>query len=287
MTSGMTVRAQALAKSYGAHPALRGIDLELRPGVVGLLGPNGAGKSTLIRILATLLAPGGGSVRVGRWDPANLRDRVEIRRRLGYLPQELGLYPRFTTFQFVDYLAVLKELKDPVERHRRVAAALEAVELGEVAGRKLKQLSGGMRRRVGIAQAIVADPELLLLDEPTTGLDPVQRSRFRQLVADLGERRTVVLSTHLVEDVAAVCTQVVVIDHGRVKFSGAPSELRAQAAGRVWVAGQPGPDPISSWRTETGAFRVLGPPPDPSARPTEPTVEDGYLLVTSGTAVPA
>jgi len=285
MTSGMTVRADALAKTYGRHQALRGIDLELLPGVVGLLGPNGAGKSTLIRILATLLAPNGGRVSVGRWDPANLADRVEIRRRLGYLPQELGLYPRFTAFQFVDYLAVLKELKDPVVRHRRVQAALDAVDLGDEAGRKLKQLSGGMRRRVGIAQAIVAEPELLLLDEPTTGLDPVQRSRFRQLVAELGERATVVLSTPLVEDVAAVCTQVVVLLDGRVRFTGTPSALRAMADGRVWVASAPGPDAIASWRTESGLVRVLGPAPGPDATPAEPTVEDGYLLLTAATAV--
>jgi ABC-2 type transport system ATP-binding protein len=228
------------AKSYGGVAALVDLDLDLGPGITGLLGPNGAGKTTLIRILATLLAPTAGEVRVNGWRAAGAQDRVEIRRRLGYLPQDLGLYPRFSVFEFVDYLAILKELDDPADRHRRVRAALEAVELEDLAGRKVRTLSGGMRRRVGIAQAIVADPELLLLDEPTTGLDPEQRMRFRQLIASLGTHRTVVLSTHLVEDVAAVCTQVVVLWQGRVRFRGTPSELRRLADGQVWSSAEDG-----------------------------------------------
>jgi ABC-2 type transport system ATP-binding protein len=176
MTSGTHVRIQGVRKFYGGVAALAGLDLELGPGITGLL------------------APSTGQVQVNGWRAADGRDRVEIRRRLGYLPQDLGLYPRFTVFGF------------PADRHRRVRSALEAVELEDLAGRRIRTLSGGMRRRVGIAQAIVADPELLLLDEPTTGLDPEQRMRFRQLIASLGAQRTVVLSTHLVEDVAAVCT---------------------------------------------------------------------------------
>ena len=143
-------------------------------------------------------------------------------------------------FEFVDYLAILKELDDPADRHRRVRAALAAVELEDLAGRKIRTLSGGMRRRVGIAQAIVADPELLLLDEPTTGLDPEQRMRFRQLIAGLGEHRTVVQWTHLVDDVAAVCTQVVVLWQGRVRFRGTPTELRQLADGQVWSSPEDG-----------------------------------------------
>jgi ABC-2 type transport system ATP-binding protein len=279
MTSGAHVRIDGVRKSYGAVVALADLDLELRPGITGLLGPNGAGKTTLIRILATLLAPSAGAVGVNGWRSSDLRDRVEIRRRLGYLPQDLGLYPRFSVFEFVDYLAVLKELEDPADRHRRVRAALAAVELDDLAGRKIRTLSGGMRRRVGIAQAIVADPELLLLDEPTTGLDPEQRMRFRQLIAGLGEHRTVVLSTHLVEDVAAVCTQVVVLWQGRVRFFGTPSQLRQLAAGQVWSSPEDGAGAVSSWRTEGGAYRVLGERPSPAAEAAAPTVEDGYLLV--------
>jgi ABC-2 type transport system ATP-binding protein len=279
MASGAHVLVEGVRKSYGGVAALDGVDLELRPGITGLLGPNGAGKTTLIRILATLLAPSAGRVLVNGWRSTDADDRVEIRRRLGYLPQDLGLYPRFTVFEFVDYLAILKELDDPADRHRRVRAALEAVELEDLAGRKLRTLSGGMRRRVGIAQAIVADPELLLLDEPTTGLDPEQRMRFRQLIAGLGTHRTVVLSTHLVEDVAAICTQVVVLWQGRVRFAGTPSELRQLADGQVWSSAEDGAGAVSSWRTETGAYRVLGPRPGPAARPLPATVEDGYLLV--------
>jgi ABC-2 type transport system ATP-binding protein len=281
MASGTHVRMEGVRKSYGGVAALADLDLELGPGITGLLGPNGAGKTTLIRILATLLAPSAGEVHINGWRTANLADRVEIRRRLGYLPQDLGLYPRFTVFEFVDYLAVLKELDDPADRHRRVRAALAAVELEDLAGRKIRTLSGGMRRRVGIAQAIVADPELLLLDEPTTGLDPEQRMRFRQLIAGLGEHRTVVLSTHLVEDVAAVCTAVVVLWQGRVRFHGTPSELRQLADGQVWSSREDGRAAVSSWRTETGAYRVLGPRPSSAATALPATVEDGYLLVTA------
>jgi ABC-2 type transport system ATP-binding protein len=288
--SGVEVRVEGLRKTYGRVEALAGVDLELRPGVTGLLGPNGAGKSTLLRILATLLAPTSGSVWVDRWDALSLRERVEVRRRLGYLPQDLGLYPRFTVFEFVDYLAILKELKEPADRHRRVRAALDAVGLGDLAGRRNKTLSGGMRRRVGIAQAIVADPALLLLDEPTTGLDPEQRTRFRELIADLGEQRTVLLSTHLVEDIAAICRSVVVLWQGRVRFAGTPAELRDLADGFVWSSPSTSPDAVTSWRTEAGTYRVVGPRPTPDARPVPPTVEDGYLLLTSGAqsaAVPA
>ena len=279
MTSGAHVRIDGVGKSYGGVTALANLDLELRPGITGLLGPNGAGKTTLIRILATLLAPSAGEVWVNGWRTSSSRDRVEIRRRLGYLPQDLGLYPRFTVFEFVDYLAVLKELDDPADRHRRVRAALQAVELEDLARRRIRTLSGGMRRRVGIAQAIVADPELLLLDEPTTGLDPEQRMRFRQLIAGIGEHRTVVLSTHLVEDVAAVCTRVVVLWQGRVRFFGTPSQLRRLAAGQVWSSSEDGAGAVASWRTEGGAYRVLGERPSPAAVAVAPTVEDGYLLV--------
>ena len=281
----MNVVYENLSHSYGSVRALDGINITIGPGITGLLGPNGAGKTTMLRILATLLPPTSGTARLDGWSTSHDRERVEIRRRLGYLPQDLGLYPRFTVFEFVDYLAMLKELHDPRQRHRRVREALEAVDLQDVAGRKIRTLSGGIRRRVGIAQAIVADPQLLLLDEPTGGLDPEQRVRFRQLVGRLGEHRTILLSTHLVEDVSAICTSVVVLWHGRVLFQGAPAELRKRAEGLVWSAQEASSDAVASWRTDNGKLRVIGARPGPSATPVEPTLEDGYLLVTSGSPI--
>jgi ABC-2 type transport system ATP-binding protein len=278
----MRVTFDDCSKSYRDVQALRNVDVELGLGITGLLGPNGAGKTTFLRILATLLRPTLGSVRVEGWDVTDASDRVEIRRRLGYLPQDLGLYPRFTVFEFVDYIAMLKELKDRNDRHRRVRAALAEVGMEDLARRRIRTLSGGMRHRVGIAQAIVADPELVLLDEPTTGLDPEQRIRFRQLIGRLGEHRTVVLSTHLVEDVAAVCTSVLVLFGGRILFKGAPADLRATAEGMVWISSASPPQAaVASWRTEAGTFRVIGPRPSADAIAVEPTVEDGYLFLTS------
>jgi ABC-2 type transport system ATP-binding protein len=277
----MRVELDDVTKRYGSVRALDGVSLDLGPGITGLLGPNGAGKTTLIRILATIMSPSQGRVSMNGLNPADSRQRLEIRRGLGYLPQDLGLYPRFTVFEFVDYIAILKELKDRPERHRKVRAALTAVGLEDLAKRKIRTLSGGMARRVGIAQALVAEPALLLLDEPTAGLDPEQRARFREVVANLGDHRQVLLSTHLVEDVAAICTSVVVLWEGRVLFHGTPAELRARAADMVWSAPEPVSGALACWRTESGHYRVIGARPSSEAAPVAPTVEDGYLLITS------
>jgi ABC-2 type transport system ATP-binding protein len=285
----MRVELADVTKRYGSVRALDEVTLDMGPGITGLLGPNGAGKTTLIRILATLMSPSTGSVRIDGLDPLNGRDRLHIRRRLGYLPQELTLYPRFTVFEFVDYLAILKEQKNRRERHRKVRAALDAVGITDLSRRRIKTLSGGMARRVGIAQALVAEPDLLLLDEPTVGLDPEQRARFRELIAGLGQGRQVILSTHLVEDVAAICNSVIVLWEARVLFHGTPQELRAQAEGMVWSSPEPAVGALVSWRTEHGNYRVIGDRPGPDATPIEPSVEDGYLLSTSSAraAVPA
>ena len=281
----MQIELNDVLKTYRGEPALDRVTLDLGSGITGLLGPNGAGKTTLVRILATLLSPTKGSVRMAGLDPSKPRDRLEIRRRLGYLPQELGLYPRFTVFEFVDYIAILKELTDRRERHRKVMNALVAVGLEDLARRKIKTLSGGMARRVGIAQALVADPDLMLFDEPTVGLDPEQRARFRELIAGLGQERQVVLSTHLVEDVAAICTSVVVLWEGKVLFHGTPAALRSEAEGLVWSAPAPQHGSLVSWRTESGTFRVIGARPSDDATPVNPTVEDGYLFITSNARV--
>ena len=277
----MQIELNEVVKTYRTAKALDNVSLDLGSGITGLLGPNGAGKTTLIRILATLMSPTRGSVRIGGFDPQDPHQRLEVRRRLGYLPQELGLYPRFTVFEFVDYIAMLKELTNRRDRHQKVMNALMAVGLEDLARRKIKTLSGGMARRVGIAQALVADPDLMLFDEPTVGLDPEQRARFRELIAGLGQERQVILSTHLVEDVAAICTSVVVLWEGKVLFHGTPAALRAEAEGLVWSSAAPQQGALVSWRTESGNFRVIGPRPSDEASMVEPTVEDGYLYITS------
>jgi ABC-2 type transport system ATP-binding protein len=219
-----------VTRTFGRNKAVDGVTLSVGPGVFGLLGPNGAGKTSLLRMLATVLPASSGTIRLLDRDPGGPATRTEIRRRLGYLPQNLGYYPSFTVAEFVEYFALLKEM--PAQRvPKAVAAAIERVDLGPKARSRLRTLSGGMLRRVGIAQAIVNDPELLLFDEPTAGLDPEQRVGFRTLIRDLGQQATVVVSTHLVEDVGAACSQVALMAEGRVVFRGRPDELIAQGEG--------------------------------------------------------
>jgi ABC-type multidrug transport system ATPase subunit len=226
----MNVEITGLTRRFGRTMAVAGVDLRAGPGVFGLLGPNGAGKTSLLRMMATAIRPTSGTLRLLGRDPGHHGSRQEIRRRLGYLPQHLGYYPGFTVAEFVEYFALLKEV--PAARVPAVvAAAIERVALGGQARTKLRALSGGMLRRVGIAQAIVNEPELLLLDEPTAGLDPEQRMAFRALLRDLGQRATVVVSTHLVEDVAAACTQVALMDRGKIIFDGTPGDLTARGEG--------------------------------------------------------
>lgn len=222
------ISVDGLVVRYRKRTALDGICVDLGPGVHGLLGPNGAGKSTLMRVLATVTPPTAGTVRVAGYDPSTSRAARETRRRLGYLPQAFGFYPRFTVREFVEYFAWLKEV--PAQQvPSAVQRAIDRVDLGSRAEDQLRRLSGGMIRRVGIAQAIVNDPDVLLLDEPTAGLDPEQRVDFRGLVRELGVDACVLVSTHLVEDVAAACDDVVLLQEGRVLFTGTPQELVAQA----------------------------------------------------------
>ena len=232
------VIADEVAKTYGRTTALAGASFSAGTGVTGLLGPNGAGKTTLLRILATVTSPGSGRVRLLGRDPRDAQDRLEIRRRLGYLPQEPGFHRGFTVFEFVDYVAILKEMTDRRERHDEVRRVVDLVGLTDVADRKIRALSGGMRRRVGVAQALLGDPELVVLDEPTAGLDPEQRLRFRDLVSRIGEGRTVILSTHQTEDVAALCPHVVVLDAGRTVFDGTPAGLTSTAEGHGVAVGR-------------------------------------------------
>jgi ABC-2 type transport system ATP-binding protein len=277
--SAPTVQLRGAAKHYRGTAALAGVDLDLHQGVVGLLGPNGAGKTTLLRMLATVLGADRGSVRILGHDPAVGAARTEIRRRLGYLPQELG-YPRgFSAYGFLDYMAVLKEWDDPARRRAGVRRVLEQVGLGDRATKRIRALSGGQRRRVGLAQALLGTPDLLVLDEPTTGLDPEQRVSLRHVLAEVGRAATVVVATHQTEDVAALCERVVVLDGGAVRFDGAVRDLVATADGRVWLTDEADPRARTSWRTGTGRYRNLGATAPAGAELAEPSLEDAYLLL--------
>ncbi|MEU8648769.1 ABC transporter ATP-binding protein [Streptomyces sp. NPDC048737] len=277
ITPPTTVTATGLSLRYGGTHALDGVSLSLTRGVTGLLGPNGAGKTTLLRVLATAVPPDRGEFTALGHDPGTPAGRLALRRTLGYLPQTPGFHPDFTAFEFVDYVAILKELTDRTARRREVRRVLDAVDLADVRGKRIKRLSGGMRQRVALAAALVGDPGFLVLDEPTVGLDPEQRMRFRGLIAEAGEARTVLLSTHQTEDVAMLCHRVVVLARGRVRFEGTPAELTARAAGRVWSSSERDPAALAGWRTGTGTFRNVGDPPE-GADLLEPTLEDGYLL---------
>jgi ABC-2 type transport system ATP-binding protein len=276
-----TVRVRDLRMTFGRTRALDGVSFDLMPGVTGLLGPNGAGKTTLLRILATVSAPDAGSLEALGLDPRRGGERLALRGRLGYMPQEPGFHARFTAFEFVDYVAILKELHQRQARHQEVRRVLEVAGLGAVRRKRIKALSGGMRRRVALAQALLGDPDLLVLDEPTAGLDPEQRLRFRELVSRLGERRTVLLSTHQTEDVTALCHQVLVLHRGKLRFVGTPLELAALARGHVWQSRERQPGALAAWRTGTGQHRNIGDPPA-GAELLEPTLEDGYLLLLGG-----
>ena len=224
----MNVEITGLTRRFGRTMAVAGVDLRAGPGVFGLLGPNGAGKTSLLRMMATAIPPTSGRLRLLGRDPGSYGPRREIRRRLGYLPQNLGYYPGFTVAEFVEYFALLKEMpagagSAPRWRRRSSGSGWAARRR-----RSCAPCPGGMLRRVGIAQAIVNEPELLLLDEPTAGLDPEQRVAFRALLRDLGQRATVVVSTHLVEDVGAACTEVALMDAGKIVFHGTPGDLAAR-----------------------------------------------------------
>ena len=272
------VYADDVTKSFGRTRAVAGIGLIAERGVTGLLGPNGAGKTTLLRCLATVLAPDAGTLRLLGRDPGAAAQRREIRRRLGYLPQEPGFQRGFTAFEFIDYIAILKEMANRRSRHDEVRRVIAEVGLETVSAKKIRKLSGGMRRRLALAQALLGSPELLILDEPTVGLDPEQRLRFRELIGRAGEGRTVILSTHQTEDVAALCGRVMIMSEGRVRYSGSPADLVGQAAGRVWLDERRDPRAAVAWRTGDGRYRNVGAAP-PGAHLVEPSIEDAYLLL--------
>jgi len=284
----MRLTVEGLSKTYrGGVQALRGVNLELKPGVLGLLGPNGAGKSTLMRILATITRASAG--RVVWNDSDTSREPDELRSVLGYLPQDFGVYPNLSAIEFLDYLAAVKGIPADAAR-RRISELLALVNLADAAKRPLGGYSGGMRQRVGIAQALLNDPKLLIVDEPTAGLDPEERVRFRNLLSELSGERIVILSTHIVSDVEVVATEIAILGQGQLLAHGAPEELLARVNGRIWEVVVPSgelPPLRTKYLISSTAHRADGvharvvaeAAPSSSARAVEPTLEDAYLAV--------
>ena len=279
----MQFELDGIEKRYGDEHALRDVDLVLEPGVVGLLGPNGAGKSTLMRIVTTVLQPTDGRVR---WNGTDVREEPRaIRDSVGYLPQSFGVYPSLTAREFLRYLAAIRGVSNVGER---IDDLLALVNLEAAADRRLGGFSGGMRQRVGIAQALLADPDLLVVDEPTVGLDPTERVRFRNVLAELAEDRIVVLSTHIVSDVEVTASDIVLLHDGRVLAHESPAALLDGVAGSVWEW-TVGDDDLAAVKREytiSGTARrsdgvavrvVSASRPTPAAEPAEPTLEDAYL----------
>lgn len=279
---------EGLTKTYeNGVRALDGVSLEVRCGTFGLLGRNGAGKSSLMRTIATLQECDAGSIRFDGVDV--LREKDTVRRFLGYLPQDFGVYPRVAADTMLDHLAVLKGITAKGERRDAVDALLKMTNLWDVRKRHLGTYSGGMRQRFGIAQALLGEPRLLILDEPTVGLDPDERRRFLNLLAELGESIVVLLSTHIVADVLETCGEVAILDGGRVRASGAPQTLVARLAGTVWqkvvdrvdVADHESRMQVVSTRLRAGrtVLRVRSPSsPGAGFEPAEPDLEDVYFV---------
>ncbi len=229
----MELKIEGLSKTYAnGVRALDNVSLTIPHGMYGLLGPNGAGKSTLMRIIATLQEADSGSIWLREIDV--LKQKDEVRKRLGYLPQEFGVYPRISVQDMLDHLAILKGIGGSRERKELVGAMLKRCNLYDLRKKSLASFSGGMRQRFGIAQALIGNPQLLIVDEPTAGLDPGERNRFYNLLAEVGEQVIVILSTHIVEDVTDLCTRMAIIHEGRVLYEGNPDGAVAQLKGRVW-----------------------------------------------------
>ena len=282
----MQISLQELTMTYpSGKKALQGVNLELdSPSLVGLLGPNGAGKSTLMKLLVAGLLPTGGAIRVDG-EPLLRRERA-LKARLGYLPQDFGLYDELTVTEFLDYMGALKGLRDS---RAAIQSAIEEVHLEEKARAKIRTLSGGQRQRVGIAQALLGEPELLIFDEPTVGLDPEERIHFRNLFSRLAQKRLVLLSTHIIEDVQSVCSRLLVLHRGKLRFDGPPEELIRAAEGHVGTFDETGGEReeglhiTARVNTARGvACRAVAEMLPPYVQPAEPTLEDAYLYLISG-----
>jgi ABC-2 type transport system ATP-binding protein len=280
------IKIDQLTKTYGKKvQALRGIDLEIGNGLFGLVGPNGAGKTSLMRITAGLLRPTSGKVNVLDNDVTTKNGKLAVKSVLGYLPQELGLYPDLTAYEFMEYIALLKGMNDKNARQKQMAEILELVGLEKEATRKLRTFSGGMKRRIGIAQALLGCPQLLIVDEPTSGLDPEERVRFRNLLSEMAGRCTVILSTHIIEDISQSCSDMAVLNLGKVLYRGSPRSLIQNVSGKVWQVTTVGERPVgageivSSMQVQQGTqYRIVGDRSDNyPAIEVQPSLEDGYI----------
>ena len=272
------LHVEALRQNAGSVTLLDIERLTLHGGTTAVLGPNGAGKSTLLRLLATVNAPASGSLHIDGVSTDDPIGRTAARRRLGYVAQQDGLPPRMRVHEYLDYVGALKEIGPDRLRRRWAAWALERVELTDVRDARISTLSGGMQRRLTIAQALLGGPDLLVLDEPLTSLDAEHRSRVTTLIAGLASEATVVVATHHADELAAICRRIVVLDAGRVVFDGAPDELARRAEGHVWEASEA--DPYATCRAiGPERFRCVGGTVPDGAESAEPGVADGYLAV--------
>lgn len=296
----MNIRTDDLTKVYRSRLygrqtlALDHLSLTIEMGMFGLLGPNGAGKTTLMRVLATLLQPTSGAAYVNDWKVDDARDKWNIRAQLGYLPQEIQMYDNLSAREFLSFVAALKRVP-AAERRVQVEEMLELTGLTDVAARKIRAYSGGMKRRLGVAQALMGHPRLLIVDEPTAGLDPHERVRFRNLLVELSQERLVMLSSHITEDIAHTCSRLAILNQGQLRFDGSIQMLLQQATGRVWefttadhlIQEREDVKVVSITHIEQGThYRVLAAEkPMADALPVPPTVEDAYLwLIQSSTS---
>jgi ABC-type multidrug transport system ATPase subunit len=288
----MELEIRNLSKTYAnGVVALDGVTLRIPPGMFGLLGPNGAGKSTLMRILATLQECDAGSVFLDDIDVLDEKD--DVRRLLGYLPQDFGVYPKVTAYELLDHFAQLKGLANRARRREVVDGLLQQTNLFEVRDQRLGTFSGGMKQRFGIAQALLGDPQLIIVDEPTAGLDPQERVRFHNLLSDIGQDKTVILSTHIVSDVADLCANMAIINKGHVLLCGEPAKLIEGIEGRIWARFVSKPELVAFQKRHTViSTRLLsGRPmihvyaeryPGDDFEPVHPTLEDVYFATIAG-----
>lgn len=284
----MQIVIDQLSKHYSrSQRALHDVSLTIEAGITGLLGPNGAGKTTLMRILATLMQPSAGSAAVGGLDVRDPAQRWQIKQLLGYLPQDVAFYGNLSAQEFLRLVSHLKGQRDVPTQRQQIEAVLKLTGLSDVARKRIKTFSGGMKRRLGIAQALLGDPQILIVDEPTVGLDPRERTRFRNLLVELAAERLVLFSSHILEDIAQTCQRIAVLNRGMLTFHGTASELQAQAQGYVWEFtaerwSSPTATLVTTLPTAAGMlYRVLASEkPHPEASAVTPTLEESYLWFT-------